>query len=347
MPKTSSNPPRTKSKSKSKEDSKRSKRRKKEESESEEEEIEEEIEITKLLKKLKVGLLRELIEGNRGKVRKTAKKEKCVEVIMDLAYEEGNKMFVTDLEKDLMKEIVEEYSDETIKHSNKTKLLKELKELQEKAGTPFDFFEKLPKKTLAKCTRHLGFELSKSSAKSDLVGALEDEIIINGLTTLFDNMKKDYVADVAEEFDVSKSKSKKYIINQVLARSYSHLYDVVVESGRSSKKDKKKKKKAPVVIKKPGFKKGVTYQEYYDAYYSKELQDWCREQKIKVSGNKKEVIRRIIRFLNGDTETTRPLKPGEKRKKRKRKKKKDDDSEEKPAKKKKTGTRKKKETSCK
>lgn len=76
MPKTSSNPPRTKSKSKSKEDSKRSKRRKKEESESEEEEIEEEIEITKLLKKLKVGLLRELIEGNRGKVRKTAKKRK-------------------------------------------------------------------------------------------------------------------------------------------------------------------------------------------------------------------------------------------------------------------------------
>jgi len=51
-------------------------------------------------------------------------------------------------------------------------------------------------------------------------------------------------------------------------------------------------------------KKGISYQDIFQHYYVDEVQDYCKENGLKVSGTKPEIIKRIIAFLDGDTENT-------------------------------------------
>jgi hypothetical protein len=60
-----------------------------------------------------------------------------------------------------------------------------------------------------------------------------------------------------------------------------------------------KQKKAPAI------KKGVSYQDLFQWYPLPDLVEYCRENELKVSGTKPEVIKRILAFLDGDIENTK------------------------------------------
>ncbi|KAN0035718.1 hypothetical protein ACTA71_005006 [Dictyostelium dimigraforme] len=60
---------------------------------------------------------------------------------------------------------------------------------------------------------------------------------------------------------------------------------------------------------KPNLKKGLTYHDIFQHYYVDELSEFCRKNGMKIAGNKRELIERILRFLNeGIKEVPKPKK---------------------------------------
>ncbi|KAM9982037.1 hypothetical protein ACTFIY_004336 [Dictyostelium cf. discoideum] len=76
------------------------------------------------------------------------------------------------------------------------------------------------------------------------------------------------------------------------------------------KKESKPPKKITFSKTKPrSLKKGVTYHDIFQHFYVGELSEFCRKHGMKISGNKKDLINRILRFLNdGIKEVPRPKK---------------------------------------
>ncbi|KAK5578009.1 hypothetical protein RB653_002959 [Dictyostelium firmibasis] len=76
------------------------------------------------------------------------------------------------------------------------------------------------------------------------------------------------------------------------------------------KKETQPKKKITFSKTKPkSLKKGLTYHDIFQHYYVNELSEFCRKHEMKVSGNKKDLINRILRFLNeGIKEVPKPRK---------------------------------------
>jgi hypothetical protein len=79
-------------------------------------------------------------------------------------------------------------------------------------------------------------------------------------------------------------------------------------------KTAKKTKTTKLSKKKPKLEEGVTYADVYQWYYLAELQEFARKRELKVSGTKRELILRILAFLEtGETSVGR-AKPKPKRK---------------------------------
>jgi len=75
--------------------------------------------------------------------------------------------------------------------------------------------------------------------------------------------------------------------------------------------------KDPIIFSKSkkAIKQGLSYQDIFQHYNLEELVEWCRENELKVSGPKPEVIKRILSFLDGEKENVMansPKKPAKK-----------------------------------
>jgi len=104
----------------------------------------------------------------------------------------------------------------------------------------------------------------------------------------------------------AKSSSKRKLVDAIIAR------EDVEEEG-----PKKKKQKTIDVGKKKPIEKGLTYDEIFQHYYSSELKDFAKQKGLKVSGKKPLLIKRILAYLDGETEG---IMAGEKVEKKKKKK---------------------------
>jgi len=99
---------------------------------------------------------------------------------------------------------------------------------------------------------------------------------------------------------------------EVDSQSKEILIDSIVEK-KSYVKPKPKKKVKPS-SEKPAIKEGITKVDLQTWFNREDLEEWLRNKGAKVSGKKKELIDRIIKYLSGDITTT----TGKRGKKRKR-----------------------------
>jgi len=82
------------------------------------------------------------------------------------------------------------------------------------------------------------------------------------------------------------------------------------------KKPKKKKEQKPSKDK-PEIAEGISKVDLKSWYNKDELEEWLRNKGCKVSGKKTEIIIRVLKFLEGDRETTMPNKTRGRKKKKK------------------------------
>jgi hypothetical protein len=148
--------------------------------------------------------------------------------------------------------------------------------------------EKADKKTIAETARTLAAERYFSGFDLESLRALAEDLKLK---------------------NAAKSSSKRKIVEAIVEQDD-------IEAPEPPKK-KKKSSKAVEVGKKKAIEKGTTYEEIFQHYYVEELRDYAKQKGIKVSGKKPVLIKRILAFLDGNTEG---IMAGEKPEKKKKKK---------------------------
>jgi len=140
-------------------------------------------------------------------------------------------------------------------------------------------------------------DLEAKSAKAQLIEEIVEEVEGNGVQLYLESFTEDVLRDVA--FDMKLEK------DPTAAPGKNLLIEAIVTNEAVPKQEKKKKKAAPKVSKhKPELEKGVEYQDVFQHYYLEELVEFAKKNGIKTSGTKKELIKRIIAWLDGDKENT-------------------------------------------
>eukprot|EP00727_Mastigamoeba_balamuthi_P002833 m51a1_g12547 hypothetical protein (409) ;mRNA; r:1329-3139 len=145
----------------------------------------------------------------------------------------------------------------------------------------------------------LDLEEDRPKARKDLIQTIVDRVYLEGGLALFGLAGKELLLKVAKAGGLEKLTAE-HTKQQILE---------AFETGEVPKAEKRKAKSDYVVSeKKPEIEKGISLADLHSHYYFGELQTWCKEKGIKSAGNKKEVVKRILAFLNGDESVAKAVK---------------------------------------
>jgi hypothetical protein len=128
----------------------------------------------------------------------------------------------------------------------------------------------------------------KEFSKDDFVEGIMQNIYTFGLQNLF------------SAFTITELKL--FCVDcQLTVRSSSKevLLDCLIEQ-KDFRKAKKKSVQKTKLTEKPKIKKGVKAIDLKSWFLRSELEDWCRKKGIKVGGSKKDIVERIILYLDGE-----------------------------------------------
>jgi len=173
----------------------------------------------------------------------------------------------------------------------KTVLRKRLIEYIEAMGLEEFLKKHTTSQTLAIFIRAVDDE-PNGNAKDKLIPQAASLINLIGFTTFFSRFDTPFLQHLMTENNLKfNTDSKDKIIYALATLS-------------NAKKDNSIQKDVVFSEKKLPIQKGITYQDIFQHYLKSEIFDWCKENGLKVSGSKKELINRILAFLGGDKENT-------------------------------------------
>jgi len=269
----------------------------------------------KVLEHFSVSLLKELLECNgEKKTKKSAAKKALIQDVLSVAEKKGLANFYAVLGKDEMKAALTTINNEEPDHNSKSKFLTDIKKYVSD-NTVDKLFGALDQDTLVKFCACLSFE-EENASKAELESALKEEITIAGLRDIFESTNKAYMVDVAKCLGLPHTGTKKKIENSVLGLAYSDALEENEEEEEKKKKAKEDKNSETTDITK--INKDSTSDDLYQ-YYQANLVDYCKQEKLKVTGSKKELVQRIIKYLKDpEDKSVRPQQPGDKKKKKKK-----------------------------
>jgi len=136
--------------------------------------------------------------------------------------------------------------------------------------------------------------LPYQTKKKELVEQAVELVNNFGLQTFFSKFDVPFLKDCLADLNLKCSTESKVKIIQALSSQTDAVGDGASREVKFSK-DKKT------------IKKGISYQDIFQHYYFEEIQEWCRENDLKVSGTKPDLIKRILSFLDGDIENTKAV----------------------------------------
>jgi len=113
-----------------------------------------------------------------------------------------------------------------------------------------------------------------------------------GLQVFFGRFNVEFLQDLMDSCKL------KYNTNNLNALCLALAYQqpALKEKKKTSKTPKFSSKKLPI-------EKGINYQDIFQHYYLEDLHEYCKEHELKNSGTKKDLIHRILAFLDGDMTT--------------------------------------------
>jgi len=123
-----------------------------------------------------------------------------------------------------------------------------------------------------------------------------------GLQVFFSRFDVGFLQDLMETCKLKYDTNNQNALAQALALQK----NATKEKKKPSKTPKFSSKKLPIA-------KGITYQDIFQHYYADDLHEFCKENDIKHSGTKKEIINRILAFVNDADESVKVGSPKRKR----------------------------------
>jgi len=183
----------------------------------------------------------------------------------------------------------------------------------EKVG-PKAFLEKFKPETLEPLFDTL--DLTTPSSKSKYVDAILSEADSNGVLNLFASFTPKKLLEFAEACGL-----------KVHSTSMETLLDSLLYQEDHEPAKKKKAKTEKPSKKKPAIKKGITKVDLNSHYYRDELAEYCKDNGLRVQGNKKDFINRILAHVEGRAQP--PIKGGAKKRGAKKRKAASDTEDEK------------------
>jgi len=194
--------------------------------------------------------------------------------------------------------------------STKSVLQKRLFEAISREGVDTFFSKRLSVAQVKEVLKVLGLNPS-SDSKEKLVQQAVDAFHLVGIQAFLSKFEVSFLQQCMENLKLKYNTDSKAKIVYALATQ------------TSAKRDKVDRPEATFSDEKKSIKKGITYEDIFQHYFLDELVEWSKENGLKCSGKKKEVIIRILAFLGGDRENTmasnptakeeKPAKPKEKK----------------------------------
>jgi len=175
--------------------------------------------------------------------------------------------------------------------ASKTVLRKRLTEFIKKEGLQNFLENHTTSQTLALFVRAANEE-PIGNAKDKLVTQAAELINLVGFTSFLSKFDTPFLQHLMKEANLKFDTDSK-----------DRLVYALATHSNAKKKVSSKKDLVFSDIKLP-IEKGVSFQDVYQHYFKQELVEWSKENGLKVSGKKKEVILRILAFLDGDKENT-------------------------------------------
>jgi hypothetical protein len=140
-------------------------------------------------------------------------------------------------------------------------------------------------------------ELSEKTGVDKLASQLTNQIEYEAVSAFLESFPNDLLLDVA--FDMKLSEASATAATGTVVEAILTNTDV-----KELKKPAPKKKSVKVSKTKPKIAKGVTYDDLFQWYTVDEIRDFAKDNELLVSGSKKDLIKRILAWFEGDKENT-------------------------------------------
>lgn len=244
---------------------------------------------------------------------------KNVEEIMKWCTIHGERYLVDEADKEVLRAVLTDFNGKEPETDARGKMQQELRELLKTHGQEA-VFQKMKIETVDKLCAVFDFE--EEGDKGEKVNALLEEIVIHSAKDALNKMNKEFVSEFAATVGLPKSLSKDSLIHKIIALAFPHMTEEEETEPKKKKGGKKgeekevEKEEEKPVEKKP-IEKGISQMDLYQ-YYVEDLVEYCKKNNIKHSGSKKDVIKRILTFLE---DPSKAEKPGDKKQKPQKKKK--------------------------
>jgi hypothetical protein len=283
--------------------------------------------LADLMKKLNLTVLKTLVkESNAPLEAVNPKKADYIDSLIDWAYEKGIIIFVQKIDLDALKKALGE-AGVTVKSSvNSKEKVQEvlLDAVSADSDGPEGFLNKMELKTLKSFVDVLDFE-TDAKTKKQFADDIADEILLNGTRELFDNVKLNDIKEAAKLLGLKATGKRSQILDRILNEPFPGILqedDEETETKKSSSKKGKssksgssssatKEKKAKPESKlsrdelnehikatRMPIEKGITKDDLYQLYWDVELKQFCVDNQLKKTGNKQEIIKRILAYLD-------------------------------------------------
>jgi len=170
------------------------------------------------------------------------------------------------------------------------------------------------------------FDLTDEDSKKEAVSQITERVYFFGNQSLLDRFDIPFLQSICKEYGLKGETNTKSKLVYALS-SQTNIKDLPSFNPGAQAANEARMEAALESAnksKRPSISKGVSYQDMFQLYNLDELVDWCRDNDLKVSGKKPDVIKRILAFLDGDKENTMSTannKPAEKKTEKKQEKK--------------------------
>jgi len=254
--------------------------------------------VTKMITNMGTNALKALyVADNRNADVENMKPREFREYIGGAVHTSSVKYFVEQLSRDQLAAAVEPLNIDH-KHNNPKSmkvLSKRLREylLEHNIGSYLE--EHATLEQLQGYAESLQIKVT-SKDKKDYIAYIVEEAERNGMELFLQSFAEDVLRDIVFEMKLEK--------DPLATHAKSVLIECIMENKEAPEKEKKKKEKIVFSKSKKEIKSGITYQDIFQHYHVDELDEWCRDNGLKTTGTKKEIINRILAWLAGDKENT-------------------------------------------